>query len=165
MRGAVPRRAVSDSSCLLSGCVADQPPVGARIRQWVGLGIAGLVAVLAVLSFFLPSNNVLIWGGIYGAIAAVIVAIMQSNLTIVNRLMGFLLEVFYWRTVIYIVLSIPCFFHVVLIVGGIALDLLAIAYFVAACFFKVRACVCLRRRVDGASHALSMCVCAGTRVL
>lgn len=105
--------------------------------QWVGLAIAGLVAVLAVLSFFLPSNNVLIWGGIYGAIAAVIVGVMQSNLSFVNRIMGFLLEVFYWRCIIFIVLSIPCFFHVVLIVGGIALDLLAIAYFVAACFFKV----------------------------
>lgn len=62
----------------------------------------------------------------------------QSNLTIVNRLLGFLLEVFYWRCIIFIVLSITCYFHTVLIVGGILLDLLAVAYFVIACVFKER---------------------------
>ncbi len=63
---------------------------------------------------------------------------MQSGLTFVNRILGFLLEVFYWRALVYIALSIGCYFTPVLIVGGILLDLLAIAYIVVAYFFKER---------------------------
>lgn len=61
-----------------------------------------------------------------------------QRLQITLKIFGFLLEVYYWRVAIYICLSIPCYFHTVLIVGGILLDLLAIAYFVAACFMRVR---------------------------
>lgn len=70
--------------------------------------------------------------------SAGIVLIMQSGLTFVNRILGFLLEVFYWRALAYIALSIGCFFTPVLIVGGILLDLLAIAYIAVAYFFKER---------------------------
>ncbi len=79
-----------------------------------------------------------IWAGIYGCIVALLVAIMQSGLTFVNRILGFLLEVFYWRALVYIALSIGCYFAPLLIVGGVLLDLLAIAYIAVAYFFKER---------------------------
>lgn len=106
--------------------------------RWAGLAVAGLIVALGILAFFVPVGNVLIWGGIYGCIVGVIVAIMQSGLNFVNRIFGFLLETYYWRALIYIALSIACFFHVVLIAAGILLDLLAIAYIVVAYFFKER---------------------------
>ena len=90
------------------------------------------------MAFFLPTDNVQIWGGIYACIIGVIVAVMQSGLTPVNRLLGFLLETYYWRATVYIAFSIGCFFHIVLIVGGVVLDLLAVAYIVVAYFFKER---------------------------
>jgi hypothetical protein len=146
--------------------------VYAPVLRWIGLGVGAAVLLVGgkcspfglllsrvltlcvkVLSFFLPTDNPVLWGGIYGCIAAVVVLIMQSGFTFVNRILGFLLEVkttflvsvllkkkqvFYWRALIYIALSIGCYFTPVLIVGGILLDLLAIAYIVIAYFFKER---------------------------
>lgn len=107
--------------------------------RWVGLAVGAVVVALGIMSFFLPVGNPLIWGGIYGCIAGVVVLIMQSGLTFVNRLLGFLLEVFYWRALCYIALSIGCYFALpVLVVGGVLLDLLAVAYIAVAYFFKER---------------------------
>lgn len=108
------------------------------VLRWVGLGVAGVVLLVAVLSFFLPSDNPLLWAGIYGVIVALIVATFQSGIALVNRLLGFLLEVYYWRALVYVALSIGCYFAPILIVAGICLDLLAVAYIVVAYFFKER---------------------------
>jgi hypothetical protein len=106
--------------------------------SWVGLGVAAVVLLVGILSFFVPTDNPLIWAGIYGCIVAVVVATFQSGISFINRLMGFLLEVYYWRALVYVALSIGCYFAPILIVAGILLDLLAIAYVVIAYVFHER---------------------------
>ena len=108
------------------------------ILRWVGLGVAGLVVVVGILSFFLPTADPLIWAGIYGCVVGLVVAVFQSGLEIVNRLLGFLLEVYYWRAAVFIALSIGCYFAPILIVAGVCLDLLALAYLVVAFIFRER---------------------------
>ena len=97
-----------------------------------------MVLVVGILALFLPAGFVQIWSGIFCIIAAVIVGIFQSGIPFVNRLLGFILEVFYWRALIYIGLSIPTFFNNVTIAGGVCLILLGLAYGIAAFFFKER---------------------------
>ena len=109
------------------------------VLRWVGLGVAAAVLALGVLSFFVPRNEEerLLWAGIYGVIAGALVAVFQSGIPLVNRLLGFLLEVYYWRALAYVALSIGCYFAPVLIAAGVLLDLLAVAYVLVAYVFKV----------------------------
>ena len=44
--------------------------VYAPILRWIGLGVGAAVLLVAILCFFLPVGSPVIWGGIYGCIAA-----------------------------------------------------------------------------------------------